>query len=127
MRALKRIRPTYASVVALLALMLTVGGVAYAATALPANSVGKKQLAKNAVVGSKVKNGSLLSTDVKGKLPKGPAGKQGNQGPAGVAGVQGPPSNAKLSVLSGSVALGTANEFFAISGPSVRERSRSRM
>lgn len=119
MRALKRIRPSYANVVTALALVLTLGGVSYAAIALPAKSVGKKQLAKNAVVGSKVKNGSLLAADVKGKLPAGPAGKPGDQGPAGIAGAQGAPSSATRTVMSGTVALAGANEFFAPSGVSV--------
>ena len=118
MRAASKIRPSYVHVVAALALVLALGGVSYAATSLPGKSVGTKQLAKNAVVGSKVKNGSLLSKDVKGKLPDGPAGKQGDQGPAGIAGVQGSPSNAKLTVMGGTVALGTSNEFFSPSGTS---------
>jgi len=118
MRAALRFKPTYASVVAALALVLTLGGVAYAVTALPAKSAGTKQLARDAVVGSKVKNGSLLAADAKGALPSGPAGAQGDQGPIGLPGVAGTASTKTLSVLSGSVALAGANEFFAPSGPS---------
>ena len=40
--------------IALLALFVALGGTTYAATALPRNSVGAKQLKKNAVTGAKV-------------------------------------------------------------------------
>ena len=59
------------------------------------NSVGTKQLKKNAVVSSKVKNHSLLRTDFKpGQLPTGPPGQQGNTGPPGPAGPPGPTASA---------------------------------
>jgi hypothetical protein len=47
---------------ATLALFLALGGGAYAATALPANSVGSKQLKKNAVVTAKIKNNSVTGS-----------------------------------------------------------------
>jgi hypothetical protein len=60
--------------IALLALFVALGGTTYAATALPANSVGTKQLKKNAVInkkikanavtGGKVANNSLTGADV---------------------------------------------------------------
>ncbi len=60
--------------IALLALFIALGGTTYAATALPKNSVGPKQLrksavtnkkiAKNAVTGAKVKNDSLTGADI---------------------------------------------------------------
>ena len=84
-------RCTYANVVATLALFLALGGVGYAATSLPANSVGSAQLKPDAVTGAKVKNGSLRSADFKkGQLPKGAKGATGATGPAGPAGVAGP-------------------------------------
>jgi hypothetical protein len=68
-------RPTYASVTSTLALFLALGGGAYAAATLPANSVGAKQIKKgaveraklkrNAVDGSKVLDNSLTRDDVK--------------------------------------------------------------
>jgi hypothetical protein len=114
-----KFRPTYANVVGVIALVLALGGVSYAATALPGKSVGTKQLTRNAVVGSKVKNGSLLATDVKGKLPKGKPGPTGDQGPVGTPGVQGAASTATRTVLSGSATMATSNEFIAVSGHSV--------
>jgi hypothetical protein len=84
---MKRIRSklTYANVISTLCLFLVLGGGAYAATQLPRNSVGAKQL----------KNGSItlakLSTAAKNSLkgaagPVGPAGPQGSKGDAGAAG-----------------------------------------
>jgi hypothetical protein len=81
---------TSAHVIAIIALMVALGGTGYAALKLPRNSVGAKQLKKNAVSSSKVKNGSLRAFDFKrGDLPGGPAGAQGPTGAQGPAGAQG--------------------------------------
>jgi hypothetical protein len=82
---------SYANVMATVALFLALGGSAYAALQLPKGSVGTRQLKKNAVVSSKVKNGSLLKRDFKaGQLPRGPKGDQGPAGPRGEHGPAGP-------------------------------------
>jgi hypothetical protein len=74
-------RLSYANVAATLALALSVTGGAYAATQLPKNSVGSKQ----------VKNSSLLAKDFKaGQLPAGPRGAQGLAGAKGETGAPGP-------------------------------------
>lgn len=65
MSAFTRLRPSPAMVVACIALLVSLGGVSYAAVALPAGSVGTKHLKKNAVVSGKVKNFSLLRKDLK--------------------------------------------------------------
>ena len=64
---LKRLRPrlSYANVISTLALFLVLGGGAYAAVTLPANSVGNKQLKTDAVTSKKVKNRTLVRKDVK--------------------------------------------------------------
>jgi len=70
-------------VVACLALLvaLTGTGVAAVSQLVPRSSVGTLQLKNNAVVSSKVKNGSLLKTDFKtGQLPAGPTGPAGPAG-----------------------------------------------
>jgi hypothetical protein len=73
-------------VVALIALFVAMGGVGYAALKLPKHSVGGKQLKKNAVTSSKVKNASLQARDFKaGQLPGGPPGTPGHDGAAGSA------------------------------------------
>ena len=76
-------------VIACIALGVALGGTSVAAIqALPKNSVGTKQLKRNAVVSAKVKNGSLLRADFKrGQIPAGP---QGPAGPPGSQGIQGP-------------------------------------
>src|SRR2546422_8196382 len=91
-----KLRPSPSTVIAGLALFVALGGTGYAVTSLPVGSVGTAQLKANAVVSSKVLNGSLLAADFKkGQLraasrgatgPAGPAGHTGAAGPAGPAG-----------------------------------------
>src|SRR6476646_3952341 len=93
----RRLRPSPAMVVACIALVFALTGAGYAAGMLGPNTVGTKQLKKNAVISSKVKNRSLLAVDFKsGQLPRGP---QGPQGPAG-------PSNPNADTLTGYHANG---------------------
>lgn len=91
----RRLSP--ATVIAIIALVVALGGTTYAVTALPRNSVGNAQLKKAAVTSQKVKDHSLLAVDFKpGQLAKvvptayGPAGPQGPAGADGAAGAQGP-------------------------------------
>ena len=55
---------TYANIVATLALLVGLSGGAYAAAALPRNSVGAKQLRKNAVTRVKIKNGAVSGAKI---------------------------------------------------------------
>jgi hypothetical protein len=88
-RALRR-RPSAALVIASLALIVALGGTSYAALKLPPNSIGAKQLKKNAVSSAKVKNGSLLRKDFRnGQIPQGPQGPQGLPGQKGDPGASG--------------------------------------
>jgi hypothetical protein len=82
---MKRLRGnlTFANVIALIALFVALGGSAYAATQLPKNSVGSKQIKKAAVTPAK------LSAAAKSTLT-GPTGAAGPQGPTGDAGAVGP-------------------------------------
>ena len=59
------IRLSYANVASTLALGVALSGGAYAATQLPAHSVGTEQLKNGAVTSTKVKNGSLGVQDSK--------------------------------------------------------------
>lgn len=91
MKRASQFRLSPAMVVACLALLFSLGGVGYAAVVLPANSVGTKQLKKNAVVAAKVKDGSLLRRDFKsGQIPAGPRGATGVTGATGPQGATGP-------------------------------------
>jgi hypothetical protein len=80
---------TYANVAATLALFLALGGAAYAATQLPKNSVGTKQLKKGAVTAAKInkKTRNALKGD---PGPAGPQGKTGKTGKTGAKGATGP-------------------------------------
>jgi hypothetical protein len=84
-------RPSPATVIACIALIVALGGTGYAAVTLPANSVGTAQLKKDAVTSLKVKNHSLLAADFKaGQIPAGQPGAAGAPGAAGPPGPAGP-------------------------------------
>ena len=57
-------RPSPALIIALIALMVSLGGTGYAAFALPNNSVGTKQLKNGAVTAAKVKRHSLTGAQI---------------------------------------------------------------
>jgi Collagen triple helix repeat (20 copies) len=81
---------TFSNVASLMALVFAMGGTGYAIASLPRNSVGAAQLKKDAVVSSKVKDGSLKRIDFKsGQLPRGSQGPRGPQGARGNQGLQG--------------------------------------
>ena len=83
-------RFTSAHVIAVIALVVALGGTGYAALTLPKDSVGAKQIKKNAVNSAKVRNGSLRKGDFKkGQLPAGKQGPTGATGPTGPTGAFG--------------------------------------
>src|SRR5690349_4576611 len=82
-------RPSPATVISIVALIVALGGTSYAVSQLPKNSVGTKQLQRNAVTGAKVKNGSLSVRDFGGTLPKGDKGDPGTPGTNGKDGTNG--------------------------------------
>jgi hypothetical protein len=104
---------SYANVMATVAVFLALGGGAYAATALPKNSVGATQLRNDAVSSAKVKNGSLQRSDfraadlVKLRGPVGPKGADGAAGAAGAAGAPGAKGDKGEKGDSGRSALST--------------------
>jgi hypothetical protein len=91
---IRRLRPSPAMVVACIALVFAMTGAGYAAGMLGPNTVGTKQLKKNAVISRKVKNRSLLAVDFKaGQLPRGPKGDKGDKGDTGAPGAPNPNAN----------------------------------
>jgi hypothetical protein len=99
---------TYANVMATVALFVALGGGAYAATALPADSVGAKQLKNMAVTPAKVAPKTIAVFKGK-KGDKGDPGRPGPQGIPGLNGVRGDtgpigPSNAYFASSSGTQA-----------------------
>ena len=100
---------SYANVMATIGVFIALGGASYAAVALPAGSVGPKQLKKSAVAGSKIKRNAISSAKVKdGSLQRGDfasgtllEGPQGLQGPKGDPGAQGPKGDPGPAGISG--------------------------
>jgi hypothetical protein len=87
-------------VISCAALFVALGGTGYAVIVLPANSVGTKQLKKNAVVSGKVRDGSLRAQDfAPGQIPPGAQGAQGASGAPGATGVKGETGPAGFSSL----------------------------
>lgn len=88
---------TFANVIACTALFVALGGVGYAATELPADSVGTRQLQKGAVTPGK------LSEEARAALrgPEGPAGLAGQRGERGERGERGPAGPAGANGTSG--------------------------
>jgi hypothetical protein len=86
---------TFANVVACIALFVALGGVGYAATRLPANSVGAKQIRKGAVTPTKLSKATLRRMDRASTGPEvgipGPAGVKGDPGERGPSGERGAP------------------------------------
>jgi hypothetical protein len=84
---LKRLRPhlSYANVLSTIAVFVALGGGAYAATQLPANSVGTTQLKNGAATSRKIKDHTIVRKDVASgqfATPKQLAGKLGLGGTA---------------------------------------------
>ena len=80
--------PSPALVVSLLALFVALGGTTYAATSLPKNSVGTKQIRKGAVTKAKINKKTIAA--LHGRTgPRGPQGATGATGAAGPPGPQG--------------------------------------
>jgi len=98
-------RPSPSMVVAVVALVMALGGGAYAAATIGTSDIKKgavtrSKLHSNAVTSSKVKNRSLLSRDFKkGQLPRGARGPRGFRGATGPRGFTGPAGASALSTV----------------------------
>ena len=109
-------RPKPATVISLMALFIALGGTGYAAIKLPANSVGTKQLKKNAVTLQKIKPSARKA--LRGR--QGDPGPRGAQGARGAAGPQGA-GPVKLD-WSGTAAAGTTTPLYSRGGLSITAR-----
>ena len=96
MNGKRRIRLSYANVVASLALFAALGGSSYAAI-----SITGKQVRDGSLSGRDVRDRSLVAKDFKaGQLPAGPQGPKGDPGAPGPAGPKGDPGATGASGLS---------------------------
>ena len=87
-------RPSASLIVASIAFFVALGGTSYAVSQLPGNSVGTKQLKKDAVTSAKIKDGTIAVSDFSGAAlasMKGGTGATGSAGATGATGAQGPP------------------------------------
>lgn len=98
--------------IALLALFLALSGGAYAAVKLPANSVGSRQIKKQAVTLSKIAPSARRA--LKGATgPQGIAGRDGapgQQGPQGIQGERGPEGPVAKPDAAGNIDVATSPE-----------------
>jgi hypothetical protein len=94
---IRRVRLTYANVVASLALFAALGGSSYAAISVTGaqvrdNSLSGRDVRNASLTGRDVRDRSLLAQDFKpGQLPAGPEGSQGDTGAPGPKGDTGAP------------------------------------
>jgi hypothetical protein len=113
---MKRLAPSPAMLVALLALFLAGGGVGYAAT-----TIGSNQIANNAVRSADIRDGTIGLKDLNAKVraalrgasgARGATGARGLEGPAGATGPTGPAGATSVVVRTDSVSVpdGTVGE-----------------
>lgn len=82
-------RPSFPTVISLIALFVALGGTSYAVVKLPAKSVGGRELKNNAVTSAKVRPRSIARSDLAPTARLGLRGPRGTTGPAGPAGASG--------------------------------------
>ncbi len=69
MRRFRTRRPSPALIISVVALLVALGGTAYAGILIPKNSVGTKQLKNGAVTAKKIKKGTVPNANDLGRVP----------------------------------------------------------
>jgi hypothetical protein len=111
-------------VIAIFALVLALGGVSYAATQLPANSVGTTQIKNRAVTRAKL-DPRLLSSLTGKRGARGPAGATGAKGATGPPGPASPvPSAGGSAYYNPHAPLGTTDTVVVSSSITIGVASR---
>jgi hypothetical protein len=124
MRQLRRLKLSYANVIATLALFLALGGGAYATTQLPKNSVGTEQLRKESVRAGKMApesvNRKALGEGIRKRLDEpGPVGPQGQTGSRGAVGPSGPGA-VRLHLSEDGTAAATPQPIGTVGGLTIK-------
>jgi len=91
-----------ASLIAMVALFVALGGVSYAAA-----TIGSAQIKNNSVKSVDVKNGTIAAKDIKKSTRNALRGQQGPQGPQGIPGPSGDASSL-YAVVTDSAGAGNA-------------------
>jgi hypothetical protein len=104
---------TYANVISTLCLFLLLGGGAYAAIKVPANSVGTKQLKNSAVIGKKIKKGTIGADKLTSAAVASLKGTKGDPGPAGAQGPQGTTNSGAYATVVGENSFADDHPGFA--------------
>lgn len=105
--------PSPAFVMSLIALFVALGGTTYAATSLPKNSVGTKQLKNGAVTKKKI-NAKTVAALKGARGPKGAIGSAGSPGAPGAPGAPGPTASAYAQNQNGFVFVDSATDTTAV-------------
>jgi len=79
-------RPSFPTVISLIALFVALGGTSYAVIKLPARSVGNRELKSNAVTSAKIRAQSIARSDLSASARVGSRGPRGPAGPPGATG-----------------------------------------
>jgi hypothetical protein len=94
-------RPSFPTVISLIALFVALGGTSYAVIKLPAKSVGNRELKSNAVTSSKIRPGAVSRSDLSSSARSGTRGPRGPAGPAGPAGAAAAEAWKPLQLIGG--------------------------
>jgi hypothetical protein len=95
----RRAVPSPSIVVGIIALVIALGGTAFAQSVLPRNSVGSRQIRTNAVTSSEIKDRTIRLRDISRTARSELRGQRGPAGPPG------PPGAAGTGTGTGSAAL----------------------
>ena len=86
-----------------MAFFMGLGGVSYAATAIPANSVGSTQLKDSSVTSPKIANATITSQKLNAGTINFLKGQKGDPGSKGETGLQGPKGDGGATGATGNV------------------------
>lgn len=119
-------RPSFPTVISLIALFVALGGTSYAVITLPAKSVGNRELKSDAVTSAKIRPRSVARSDLAPTARVGARGPRGATGPTGATGAPGD-AVAPEAWRPLEFAAGWGNYDPSFSGGAVRRDARGRI